>query len=76
MTILKISKRIVKIFSPDNGIVFIPFAGSGSEILSCIFLNRKWDATEINPTYIDIIKKRLKNCPTSLERWFTVKEKV
>lgn len=73
---LKISKRIVKIFSTPSGTVYIPFAGSGSEVLACIFLNRKWDATEINPTYINLIKKRLKNCPTSIERWLPIKEKI
>jgi len=39
--------------------IFIPFAGSGSECLSCWLNNRNFLATEINPEYIQIANERL-----------------
>ena len=40
--------------------VYIPFAGSGSEIISCINNNRNYIATELNNDYIEeIIKPRI-----------------
>lgn len=40
--------------------MYIPFAGSGSEIVSCINNNRNYIATELNKDYIeDIIKPRI-----------------
>lgn len=48
--------------SNKNSLVYIPFAGSGTEIESCIKNNRRWIATELNKEYIDeIIIPRLEN---------------
>lgn len=59
---LKLCNRIIEASSNENDIVYIPFAGSGSEIISCINLNRNWIATEKNPIYFnDIILARIKN---------------
>ncbi len=58
---LLLSERIVSIFSSPGSKVFIPFAGSGSEIMACELSGRQWDATEINLEYIDLIKERIKN---------------
>lgn len=56
-----ITDRIIKASSNENDLVYIPFAGSGSEIVSCIKNNRKWIATELNKEYVeDIIKPRIK----------------
>ncbi len=66
---MKLSTRIIKIFSLENDMVFIPFAGSGSEVVACANNNRKWDATEINPIYLELIKGKIKNRPTKLESW-------
>lgn len=52
---LSICDRIVKVHSNVNDLVYIPFAGSGSEIESCIRNNRNWIATELNREYIDKI---------------------
>lgn len=70
---LELSERIVKIFSPIHGKVFVPFAGSGSEIIACMNLNRQWDATEINPEYIELIKNQIKKQGTKLDHWELVK---
>ena len=55
--------RIIKSSSNENDLVYIPFAGSGSEIISCINNNRNYIATELNNDYIEeIIKPRIEEC--------------
>ena len=62
---LKACDRIIKTSSNENDLVYIPFAGSGSEIESCINNNRNWIATETNEQYIDdLILPRVSNCIT------------
>lgn len=57
---LEICDRIIKVASNPNDLVYIPFAGSGSEIVSCIKNNRNYIATELNKEYIEsIIKPRV-----------------
>jgi len=59
---LKACNRIIEMASNENELVYIPFAGSGSEIESCIKNSRNWLATETNKKYIDeIIEPRIKN---------------
>ena len=58
---LAICDRIVTHFSNPNDIIFIPFAGSGSECVSCICNNRNFIATEINSDYIEIANERIKS---------------
>lgn len=55
-----ITDRIIKASSNEGDLVYIPFAGSGSEIVSCIKNNRNYIATELNNDYIEnIINKRM-----------------
>lgn len=57
---LSICNRIIQVHSNENDLVYIPFAGSGSEIVSCINNNRNYLATELNNDYIEeIIKPRI-----------------
>ena len=57
---LKLCDRIILASSNEGDLVYIPFGGSGSEIISCINNNRNYLATEINKQYIDeIINKRI-----------------
>lgn len=57
----KLCNRIILASSNENDLVYIPFAGSGSEIESCIKNKRNWIATEINNQYInEIIEPRIK----------------
>ena len=51
----KLCNRIINASSNNGDVVYIPFAGSGSEIISCIQNNRDYIATEINKEYIDEI---------------------
>lgn len=56
----EVCDRIVIGHSNKGDVVYIPFAGSGSEIISCIKNNRNWISTEINNEYIeDIVKPRI-----------------
>lgn len=57
-----ITDRIIKASSNEGDLVYIPFAGSGSEIVGCINNNRNYIATELNNDYIEnIINQRLEN---------------
>jgi DNA modification methylase len=56
---LTLCDRIVNHFSNPNEIVYVPFAGSGSECVSCINNERYFIATEINLNYIEIANERL-----------------
>lgn len=49
----KLCDRIIQASSNEGDLVYIPFAGSGSEIVSCIKNNRNYRATEIVAKYID-----------------------
>lgn len=50
-----LSTWVVKMFCPEGGLVYDPFVGSGTTIVSCIKNNRNWIATDINKDYIDDI---------------------
>ena len=55
-------ERIIKASSNKGDLIYIPFAGSGSEIISCMSNQREWVATEISSIYIEeIINKRIKS---------------
>jgi site-specific DNA-methyltransferase (adenine-specific) len=59
----KLCDRIIKASSNETDLVYIPFGGSGSEIVSCIKNKRNYIATEINKNYIEtLINKRLDAC--------------
>ena len=59
---LELCNRIIKACTNEGDLVYIPFAGSGSEIESCMKNNRHWIASEINNEYIEnIIKPRILN---------------
>ena len=51
----KASKRIIECGSIENGLVYIPFAGSGTEIVACKELKRNWIASELDKNTIDDI---------------------
>lgn len=57
---LKLCDRIIQTHSNKNDLIFICFAGSGSEIISAINNDRKVIACEINNDYINLAIKRIK----------------
>lgn len=56
---LELADRCIKIFSRENDLVYIPFAGSGNDIVACIHNKRKWAATEIDKEYYQLISAKL-----------------
>lgn len=56
---LWLCEEIILKHTNENDLVYIPFAGSGSEIIACINNNRKWIATEISKEYCDKIEIRI-----------------
>lgn len=58
---LEITRKLIKSSMPEkNGVVLIPFVGTGSECVVAKELNQKYIGFEINPDYIKIAKKWLK----------------
>ncbi len=54
------AKRILECSTKENDLVYIPFAGSGTEIKACKDLNRNWIASELdNRTILEIIEPRI-----------------
>lgn len=55
---LDLCKKLIKSAMPSkNGIVLVPFAGSGSECVAAKELDQNYIGFEINPDYIKIAKK-------------------
>jgi DNA modification methylase len=57
----KLLERIIRASSNENDLVLDPFSGVGTTFAVCKRLNRNFIGFEINPDYISIAKKRLKN---------------
>lgn len=59
---ISLCKRTIELFSNPNDLIYVPFAGSGSDIIACIETDRNYLATEISKQYIDeIIIPRIKS---------------
>jgi len=53
----KLAERIILLTVPVGGVVIDPFAGSGTILLACKNLGRKYIGFEIDKTYFDYMKK-------------------
>ncbi|MDC3291606.1 site-specific DNA-methyltransferase [Nitrosopumilus sp.] len=58
---LEILDRIIKASSTKSDLIFDPFMGSGSVAISSIQNNRMVVGCEINKTYLELAKNRIKN---------------
>ena len=57
---IAIMHYLVNMFStPDGGIVYDPFTGSGTTLIACKILGREYIGSEMEPEYYEIAKKRL-----------------
>ncbi len=56
---LELIDRMVLSSSPEGGLVFDPFMGSGTTAISCINNNRKFVGFELNPNYCKLIQNRI-----------------
>ena len=54
-----LSDRLARHFCKKDGLIIIPFAGSGSECISAYQLDRNFVASEINPQYCELAAHRL-----------------
>lgn len=63
---LEVMKWILQNYSKEGELVFDGFAGSGSTLIACEQLNRKWIGVEKNEDYIKDIKYRLSNIQQTL----------
>jgi tRNA G10 N-methylase Trm11 len=57
---IDLMRYLVNMFStPDGGVVYDPFAGSGSTLIACKILGREYIGSEMESEYYEIAKKRL-----------------
>lgn len=64
----KIPYDLIQVFCPENGIVLDPMNGSGSTIVQACKLNKKFIGIDIEESYINIAKQRLKDeCDYDIE---------
>jgi len=55
---LDLAERLVGVHSNEGDLVVVPFAGSGTEMLSAHKLKRQVVGIEIDPNYVELMKKR------------------
>jgi len=55
----KLIERIIKASSNEGNLVLDPFAGTGTTLVVCKEIKRKFIGIEIDPALVDICKKRL-----------------
>ncbi len=57
---LELCERLIKIFTKEGDIVFDPFFGSGSTLITAKKYRRKAIGFEINKDYVELFKERIK----------------
>jgi len=63
---LELVKKIIKISSNESDIILDPFLGSGTTVVACKELGRKYIGIEINPKYCEIARRRIRAIPELL----------
>lgn len=58
---IKLMEYLVRLVTPENGVVLDPFSGSGSTIIASINMQKNYIGFELNQEYVDIINKRIHN---------------
>ena len=52
---------LISTYTKENELVLDFTSGSGSTLLGCEILNRRWIGIEITDKYCNVIKKRIQN---------------
>jgi DNA modification methylase len=73
---IELSARAIRNSSEDNDIVTDLFLGSGSTLIACEQTNRICYGMEIDPRYIDVIRKRYAKFIGKEEEWEAVTPKI
>lgn len=56
---MTLARRCIQITSRPGDTVLDPYAGSGTTLIAAQELGRNWVGTELNPTYVDLIERRI-----------------
>lgn len=77
---VELALRLVKLYSPSNGVVCDPFMGSGTTGVAAVKLGRKFRGIEIEPRFFDIacsrISEALKQPDFFVERFAPLKQEA
>ena len=57
----ELALRVVKLFSPENGVVLDPFVGSGTTAVAATMLGRKWIGIDSDPAAIKVAERRIRD---------------
>ena len=60
---------LIKASSNEKDVVLDPFCGSGTTLVACKMLNRRFIGIEINEKYVKIAKERLRKIPNRLDEF-------
>ena len=60
MMSMTLARRCVSITSREESIVLDPYAGAGTTLIAAHGLGRRWIGIEINPSFVDLIDRRLR----------------
>lgn len=63
---LEVIERMIKASCPEGGIVFDPFAGSGTTLAAAAYHQRNYIGCEINFDYVQMIHRRLQKIKDTL----------
>jgi DNA modification methylase len=66
---LDLMKYLIKLVTPKGGIVYDPFAGSGTTLVAAKQLNFDCVGVELSEKYCEIIKNRLNVISSPLEKF-------
>lgn len=73
---VKLLSYLITLGSRENDLVLDPFLGSGSTVIACKMLNRKYIGVEKDESYFDIAEQKIQNTGTQPSLFSFVKEKV
>ena len=59
---MALARRCISITSRKDSVVLDPYAGSGTTLLAAQELGRRWRGIELNPSFVDLIERRLQGC--------------